>query len=258
MLLRSAPLSALSLPTPNPSTSHISPKSHTKTASEIHNSMFGDLANKLVLDAHRTSTLPEVTLYQSDIVNGVIKEINDLGKDVEYLDQERLEIEDESEQQRKINECQLFVARLSMRRNKRCLLAHQRLRADKINEFTWLNLDPVTDSNNSPAPATLTKNTSLGSGYTTRLSLDNLSHPEQEYYKSYQQLLVDFKSKFSDIDLNGDLEPPTDIFIDVRVLKDGGEVQTEYGVFNLIKDSQFYVRRSDVERLIQQGYLEEL
>ena len=69
---------------------------------------------------------------------------------------------------------------------------------------------------------------------------------------------MEFKSSFEDIDLSGDLNPPTNIFIDVRVLRDGGEVTTEYGSFNLIKDSQFFVRKSDVERLIQQGYLEEI
>jgi GINS complex subunit 1 len=42
------------------------------------------------------------------------------------------------------------------------------------------------------------------------------------------------------------------------VLKDAGEIQTEYGVFNLRKDSQFFVRRADVERLIQQGYLQKV
>ena len=46
---------------------------------------------------------------------------------------------------------------------------------------------------------------------------------------------MEFKSSFEDIDLSGDLNPPTNIFIDVRVLKDGGEVTTEYGSFNLIK-----------------------
>ena len=159
-------------------------------------------------------------------------------------------------EQRKINECQLFVAKLSMRRNKRCLLAYEKLRSEKVNEFCWLNIDPTTDVPQI-APTAL-KSDALGSNYTTLLSLDNLNHSEQEYFRGYQELLVDYKSKFADIDLSGDLEPPTSIFIDVRVLKDGGEVQTEYGVFNLIKDSQFYVRKSDVDRLIQQGYLEEL
>ncbi|EGV60687.1 DNA replication protein psf1 [Yamadazyma tenuis] len=219
--------------------------------------MFGDQANKLVLDAHRTSNLPEITLYQSDLVDDIVKETNDLGRDVDYItEQQRTNPEGTSAEQIVALECQLFVARLSMRRNKRCLLAHQKLRADKMNEFAWLNIDP-SDSNSTPQPS-LTKTGALGSNYTTRMILDNLSNQEQEYFKQYSQLLVDMKSKYVDIDLSGDLEPPTSIFIDVRVLKDGGEVQTEYGVFNLIKDSQFYVRKSDVERLIQQGYLEEL
>lgn len=224
--------------------------------------MFGDTGNKLILDARRTSNLPELTLYQSELVSDIIKEINDLARDVEYLEQQRQmmeqdpELEEHGLEQQKVNECQLFVAKLSMRRNKRCLLAYEKLRTEKINEFCWLNIDPTTDTPQI-APTAL-KSEALGPNYTTLLSLDNLSHPEQEYFRQYQELLVDYKSKFTDIDLSGDLEPPTNIFIDVRVLKDGGEVQTEYGVFNLIKDSQFYVRKSDVDRLIQQGYLEEL
>lgn len=219
--------------------------------------MFGETGNKLILEASRTSNLPEVTLYQSQLVNEIIREIEVLNKDVDYLARERQLLESESHdnsEHKRINHCQSFTARLTMRRNKRCLLAYEKLRANKIDEFCWLNIDPSNDTDNM----VLVKNGTLGGNYTTKLSLDNLSHSEQEYYRQYQALLVNYKSKFSDIDLSGDLEPPTDIFIDVRVLKDGGEVQTEYGVFNLIKDSQFYVRKSDVDRLIQQGYLEEL
>ena len=87
----------------------------------------------------------------------------------------------------------------------------------------------------------------------------SLSHYEQEYLKEYGELITELKSEsMADIDLSGSLEPPSDVFIDVRVLKDAGEIQTEYGVFNLIKDSQFFVRQSDVERLIQQGYLQKI
>ncbi|ABN67282.2 DNA replication complex GINS protein PSF1 [Scheffersomyces stipitis CBS 6054] len=198
--------------------------------------MYGDLANKLILDAKRTANLSEIPLYQADLVKDIVKEVQDLKNDADYLmEQQELNGEDDDAEQSKINQCQLFVTMLSMTRNKRCLLAYENLRANKIDEFCWLNLDPITDS-----------------------TLDNLSHAEQEYYKNYQDLLMDYKSKYADIDLSGTLEPPTNIFIDVRVLRNGGEVQTEYGSFNLIKDSQFYVRKSDVERLIQQGYLEEL
>lgn len=205
--------------------------------------MYGDLANKLVLDAKRSQNLTELPVHQSELVRDIVKEINDLNRDAEFINETQRD-DELSEAQQKIHQCQLFVTHLCMRRNKRCLLAYQKTRADKINQFCWLNIDP---DSTPPSQA-----------QTTSISIDNLSHAEQDYYKSYNDLLIDYKSNFADLDLSGDLEPPTNIFIDVRVLKDGGEVQTEYGVFNLIKDSQFYVRKSDVERLIQQGYLEEL
>lgn len=213
--------------------------------------MYGDLSNKLILDAKRSSNLSELPLYQTDLIKDILKEIHDLDRDIEYL-QEQESIQNSSsssEEEIKINQCQIFVTHLCLRRNKRCLLAYQYLRASKIDEFCWLNIDPISN---------LDSNSKFKSSTSQNLNLDNLSHNELEYFKNYQDLLIDFKSNFPDIDLSGDLEPPTNIFVDVRVLKDGGEVQTEYGVFNLIKDSQFYVRKSDVERLIQQGYLQEI
>jgi GINS complex subunit 1 len=71
-------------------------------------------------------------------------------------------------------------------------------------------------------------------------------------------MLSSYKGQWTDIDLTGSLEPPRDLFIDVRVLKDAGEIQTEYGAINLTKNSQFFVRQGDVERLIQQGFLQRL
>jgi GINS complex subunit 1 len=42
-------------------------------------------------------------------------------------------------------------------------------------------------------------------------------------------MLAAYKGQWTDVDLTGTLEPPRDLFIDVRVLKDAGEIQTEYG-----------------------------
>lgn len=229
--------------------------------------MYGDIGNKLIIDAKRALTLSEIPLYSTELVNNVLKEISSLNTDAEYLqemrDKQSGSSQEFSEEEAKINQCQLFVTHLSMRRNKRCLLGYERSRAKKILEFSWLNIDATsaatttTTTAGSMTPSSITNN-SLYAGYTTQMSMDNLSHPEQEYYRHYQDVLFNYKANFGALDLSGDLEPPSGIFIDVRVLKDGGEVQTEYGLFNLIKDSQFYVRKSDVERLIQQGYLEEL
>lgn len=188
--------------------------------------MYGDLGHKLVVDAKRELVNPGLLIYHSDLVKNIVKEINDLNNDAEFLEVN----EDDS----KVNQCKTFVTHLCMRRNKRCLLGYQRSRTIKIDEMVW------------------------GGNTGSSLLVENLSAQEQEYFKGYQDVVMSYKSVFPDLDLLGDLAPPTSIFIDVRVLRDGGEVQTEYGSFNLIKDSQFYVRRNDVERLIQQGYLEEI
>lgn len=221
--------------------------------------MYGDLATKLMLEAKRSANLNELPLFLHNLVKDIVLEILDLNKDLTFLNQQISDNTLTDEDSRRVNQCQLFVAHLCMRRNKRCLLAYQKHRADKIDEFLWLNIEPILNSEvgkskYNSADANFTKN---GHGI-NNLFIEDLSHPEQEYHKHYQELVMDLKSSLCEIDISGDLSPPTDIFIDVRVLKEGGEVQTEYGVFNLIKDSQFFVRKTDVDRLIQQGFLEEI
>ena len=58
---------------------------------------------------------------------------------------------------------------------------------------------------------------------------NSLSPEEEEYMRQYGDLLAAFKGQWTDIDLMGSLEPPKDLFIDVRVLKNAGEILTEYG-----------------------------
>lgn len=240
--------------------------------------MYGDLGHKLVGEAKRVANLSEISLYLNDLVNSIVRETKELQNDAEFLaEMDVLEIEGIDEKKLQL---QLFLVQLSMRRNKRCLLAYEKLRANKIVQFSWLNIDPLDmelagpeDNLTENSTSTIPKSSTSGGGfgnmysvnstpgladYTTKLSINNLSHAEQEYFRQYQNLLLNYKSNFGDIDLSGDLLPPQDIFIDVRVLKDGGEVTTEFGVFNIVKDSQFYVRKLDVERLIQQGYLEKI
>lgn len=196
--------------------------------------MYGDLAHKLVVEAKRASGLSEIPLHLSQLVRDIIQEIADLNRDAEYLQ----DLEEQLGEERMVNKCQYFVTQLCLRRNKRCLLAYQKLRADRLSQLAWLNVDSATQNG--------------------KVVETDLSHAEQEYFKQYQELIAEVKSGLPELDLAGDLNPPSDIFIDVRVLKDGGEIQTEYGVFNLIKDSQFFVRKTDVDRLILQGYLEQL
>ena len=52
--------------------------------------------------------------------------------------------------------------------------------------------------------------------------------------------------------------PPKDLYIEVRVLEDCGEVLTETGTILLEKNTTHYVLRSDIEHLIRQGLLEQI
>ncbi len=119
--------------------------------------------------------------------------------------------------------CTLLVNHLSMRRNKRCLLAYHRTRTDKLEELVWSGSDVLDQSAQQPVAA----NGVPGAGETGTSS--SLSPQEEDYVRQYGDLLAAYKGQWTDVDLTGSLEPPRDLFIDVRVLKDAGEIQTEYG-----------------------------
>ncbi|KAK3068099.1 DNA replication protein psf1 [Teratosphaeriaceae sp. CCFEE 6253] len=222
--------------------------------------MYAEQATKLVVDARRIQKLPHLPPYAATTVRAVTKEVRDLDREVNSLlapygtgntqgsDGTQIKSSSFNPADDPATACALLVNHLSMRRNKRCLLAYHRVRTDKLEEMCWSGVD-VADLQ----AATSTAARGQGSG-----SMNSLSAEEEQYMHQYSDLLAAYKGQWTDIDLTGSLEPPKDIFIDVRVLKDAGEIQTEYGSITLTKNSQFYVRQADVERLIQQGYLQKL
>ncbi|EQB49388.1 hypothetical protein CGLO_11285 [Colletotrichum gloeosporioides Cg-14] len=213
--------------------------------------MYGDLGNKLVQHAKRTQNLAHLPPYQAEIVRAVAREVRDLDKDVsELLEPFQGSFDPAADQ---ATACTLLVNHLSMRRNKRCLLAYHRTRTDKLEELAWKGVDLLDLSGQQ-----VRSNSSTGANGGADGPTSSLSPQEEEYVRQYGDLLAAYKGQWTDIDLTGSLEPPRDLFIDVRVLKDAGEIQTEYGAINLTKNSQFYVRQGDVERLIAQGYLQKL
>ncbi len=114
-----------------------------------------------------------------------------------------------------------------MRRNKRCLLAYHRVRSDKLEEMCWSGIDVLEEQQQQVSkPGTGEGGWSMGSEAGNQSSL---SPEEEEYVRQYGDMLATYKGQWTDIDLTGSLEPPRDLFIDVRVLKDAGEIQTEYG-----------------------------
>lgn len=217
--------------------------------------MYGEQGNKLVIDAKRIQSLAHLPPYAATTVRAVTKEVRDIDREVSNLLAPYSTAASQSSNGTQIKSsfnpaddpataCSLLVNHLSMRRNKRCLLAYHRTRTDKLEEMCWAGLDVLEAQQAGRVTAATGSST--------------LSAEEEQYFHQYSDLLAAYKGQWTDIDLTGSLEPPKDIFIDVRVLKDAGEIQTEYGSITLSKNSQFYVRQGDVERLIQQGYLQRL
>jgi GINS complex subunit 1 len=211
--------------------------------------------------------LPTLPPYQTELVRAVVREVRDLDRDVarilEPFTEHVVDDDGHGTQQNTFNPtdhpetaCALLVDHLSMRRDKRCLLAYHRVRAEKLEGMAWEGrdlLDEMTKDNDKTA------GDGGGDGATTSSSSSNALSPEEEsLYTRYVDLVANYKGQWTDVDLTGALDPPRDLFIDVRVLKDAGEIQTEYGAINLTKNSQFYVRQGDVERLIQMGFLQRL
>ncbi|KAI1345102.1 DNA replication complex GINS protein PSF1 [Xylariaceae sp. FL0016] len=217
--------------------------------------MYGDLGNKLAIQAKRTQALPHLPPYQTEVVRAVTREVRDLDKDVADLLEPFQGSFNPAEDQ--ATACTLLVNHLSMRRNKRCLLAYHRTRTDRLEELVWKGYDVVDLAGQQvkDGPAGVNGGSNVQN---VDAATSSLSPQEEDYVRQYSDLLAAYKGQWTDIDLTGSLEPPRDLFIDVRVLKDAGEIQTEYGAITLTKNSQFYVRQGDVERLIAQGYLQKL
>lgn len=107
-------------------------------------------------------------------------------------------------------------------------------------------------------------NSGGGAGAIDSDSLDlrsRLSPQELDFLQSYSQLVLAYKTRYLDtLDLSLPLIPPGDLYIDVKVIKECGAVWMEEsgGQVEFRKGERYNVRRGDVERLLVQGYLEEI
>lgn len=195
--------------------------------------MHGDAGTKLVQHAKRIQSLPNVPPHQTELVRTITREVRDLDRDVSAILAPFEGQFDPSADP--ATACALLVNHLAMRRNKRCLLAYHRVRAQRLEELCWKGEDVLeAQSGQQNGQGAEGASGSLGEGGSA------LSPEEEEYVRLYGALLAAYKGQWTDVDLTGSLEPPRDLFIDVRVLKDAGEIQTEYGcVSQLVTGAQW-------------------
>jgi len=173
-----------------------------------------------VQNAKRTQNLGHLPPYQTELVRSVAREVRDLDRDVaRILEPFQGSFTPATEP---ATACALLVNHLSMRRNKRCLIAYHRVRAEKLEQMCWEGKDVLEQQAPNEQNAAGIDSAAAG-------NQSSLSPEEEEYFRQYNDMLAAYKGQWTDIDLTGSLEPPKDLFIDVRVLKDVGEIQTEYG-----------------------------
>ncbi|KAI9019842.1 hypothetical protein DFJ74DRAFT_674680 [Hyaloraphidium curvatum] len=131
--------------------------------------------------------------------------------------------------------------RLALLRNKRCLLAYHAARLSKLRDVCWDLGSGGVGGDPPPATASL------------------LSQDELDFHSRYAELVLAYSEA-----VGGDaiglttqtLQPPKDVFIAVRVVRDVGTIVTESGgELDLRQGSQAWVMRRDVEHLILQGDL---
>lgn len=91
------------------------------------------------------------------------------------------------------------------------------------------------------------------SSYLIEDTSSNLSPSEQTFGMAYKLLMHNVSLNFPLIDLMGSLEPPKEVLLEIRVLRDCGEIMTESGPIRLETGSQLYVRKTDVSQLLVSG-----
>lgn len=143
----------------------------------------------LVKEALRTKNLPNIPQYLDSTIKNTITEINSLCK----------------QSSSKQNEASAVLKKAYLERSKRCVLAYQRHRLERYKDLIW----------------------SCGANTSSILPEESqkaASPYEAIFIEEYKELVTTWKGQWLDIDIGSSLTPPKDIFIEVRVLEECGEV----------------------------------
>jgi GINS complex subunit 1 len=194
--------------------------------------MYTEDATALIKELKQYSTtLPP---YNDEKVRRVVREINKIYQDVQTL------LAHEPKYTYDPGYAASLVTRhYVLRRNQRCLLTYLSHRLEKVHDVVS-QYGPMVPASMKPL----------------------LSGKELDFYRHYARLLSQYRSKFpssvlgniTDIGRTQQL-PPKTLYVEIRVLHDCGEIETEHGTLHLKKNDTYYVRLNDVEHLIRQGHL---
>jgi hypothetical protein len=186
--------------------------------------MHCETAIRMVRDLKKSSGIPSPD-HQS--LRMVVHEINQLNTLLQ-------EAKSQLSEDKKGNNGELAGILLHYRAvlfNKRCALAYLNERIKRIEKCWW-------EIGSIPAE-----------------TQECLFEFEKEFIQKYDKLIEEYM-RSEDVELNMDMNPPTGLFVECRVLKNAGKIMTDSGVFNLEENTTVLMKRKDAELLIRQGILQ--
>lgn len=190
-----------------------------------------ELATQLVQESKRSTLTDSLFKYNDPLVRSIVREQRSLEKAALAL-----------VQQSGPPPPPLLIIQTAILRNKRCLLAYHMHRVDRLRDMYWAV---------GGALPHLLSNQDLR---------NKLSPHEVDYLRQYHASVMEFRSEFSqELDIMASIaQPPKDIHVLVKVIKDCGVIQTELGGIDFKKGQRLMVRKADIEHLIVQGYLQQV
>lgn len=130
---------------------------------------------------------------------------------------------------------EVMVYHTAILRNKRLLMAYVKKRIDILRELRWTH------------------------GVLPEHVKSNLTPQELHFFKEYSKLLSKYMRSTSlggvGLDLTADPEPPNDPYIQVRVMKDYGEVTFSSGSVHLRPGLSLWLLRDEAHNLLIEGVL---
>jgi GINS complex subunit 1 len=182
--------------------------------------MYTEKSKKLVRELKTSKWLPP---FNNGLINEISAEITELhGKVVESLASQ--------------NDSLAVLQAGCIERNKRGVLAYLNYRAAKLESLRVENGPTIPPH------------------YSHQLCSD-----EADYFRKYSALLQEYSQKVCEfVDITTDLVPPKDLFIEVRVKEDIGDIVLPVtGQVTFKKNTVQLVRREEVAALVRQGALKQ-
>ncbi|GAA5974321.1 hypothetical protein JCM11641_006736 [Rhodosporidiobolus odoratus] len=235
--------------------------------------MLGDSAQQLVVESHRSLQTRSLLPYNISTVRTLIRESHSLSQSI--TDTAAPFVGSQGIAPTPGVSAELTISALALQRNKRALYVYHQQRIETLREKFWETGGVLSAA--------------FGAETETRKSMTTV---DEMFAKEYADLCLQFKTSmygghskrrraedgmddsFDDFEEDEDeevqlmdavdvlgggtnLDPPKDLMVGIRVVRDVGEVETLSGQrLNLKRGMQYHVQREEVEALVVNGDVE--